>query len=161
MASSGPSPPTCAALHSSLSLMLAGSKRLHHKEKFNRLFAGSFYSSSSQEKGYEILTLVHTGHQIHSFFQFTSWKPATQSALLFYTSLPSFRIFLSEKQIKAFYQVPMVIFCSLFWNALQLSIYPNIHRINLVVITHKNHVFKKFCHMTIISASLQRSGKEF
>lgn len=92
-------------------------KRLHHKEKFNRLFAGPFDSSSPREKGSEILT--NTGpHRAPNpfFFGLTSWKPATRSALLFYTSLHSFTMFLSEKQIKAIYQVPMVIFCSPFWS---------------------------------------------
>ena len=117
------------------------------QEKLNRLFVGPFYSLFSWEKGNEIINNTDPHRASNPFFfEFTSWKPATQSALLFYTSLSSFRIFLSEKQMRAFYQVSMVIFfCSPFWNTVYrqnkmcystLTIL-NTHRLLLGVIIHK------------------------
>lgn len=65
-------------------------KRLHHKEKFNRLFAGPFYSSSSWEKGNEILTNTSPhGDQIHSLL---SSLPGSQLHSLHCSFIPHYPV---------------------------------------------------------------------
>lgn len=65
-------------------------KRLHHKEKFNKLFAGPFYSSSSWEKGNEILTNTSPhGDQIHSLL---SSLPGSQLHSLHCSFIPHYPV---------------------------------------------------------------------
>lgn len=62
-----PLQPVQLSIHPWACCLQVAPKRLHHKEKLNRLFAGPFYSSSSWEKGNEIRTNTSPhGNQIHS-----------------------------------------------------------------------------------------------